>query len=352
VNLEDHDKAQDIICFDFVPALLSMLQDESLMAIENLVTNKDYPMLMYIPSDSKVGEANIGLRYRELYRQLAQGKDQLLVPIIMYLDGTVIDSKGHIDICPVSFTTSLFNEKVCRDVKAWRLLGYVPDLNRGRSGAMNSFANASSEEKGRTTCNFHKVMDVMMAGWVKCQAGSLDDCLKQVPLKLGDRWFVVELVCPLLFVINDGKQDDHFCCRINGHHSSTFRHHRSCDCLYEDLDDPDVECTFLSTEAINFASQHGSQEELRQLSIQKCDNAFNRVQMEQNPHGIFMCAVVDVMHTIQHGIITYVLDCFKKCPSVQSLAMLDKMAYIFDTTCCQSICTLRTQSMTIRSRSE
>jgi hypothetical protein len=27
VNLEDHEKAQDIICFDFVPALLSLLQD-------------------------------------------------------------------------------------------------------------------------------------------------------------------------------------------------------------------------------------------------------------------------------------------------------------------------------------
>jgi hypothetical protein len=40
---------------------------------------------------------------------------------------------------------------------------------------MNSFANASSEEKGRTTRNFHKVMDVMMVGWVKCQAGSSND---------------------------------------------------------------------------------------------------------------------------------------------------------------------------------
>jgi hypothetical protein len=66
------------------------------------------------------------------------------------VDGTVVDSKGHIDTCPMSFTTSLFNEKGCRDVKAWRLLGCVPDLlNRGRSGAMNNFANASSEEKGR-----------------------------------------------------------------------------------------------------------------------------------------------------------------------------------------------------------
>ncbi len=142
----------------------------------------------------------------------------------MHLDGTVVDSKGHIDICPMSFTTSLFNEKVGRDVKAWRLLGCVPDLNSGRSGAMNSVANASSEEKGWTTRNFHMVMDVMMAGWVKCQAGSSDDRLKQVPLKLGDRWFVVELVCPLLFVINDGKQGDQLFCQINGHHSSTFFH--------------------------------------------------------------------------------------------------------------------------------
>ncbi len=230
VNLEDHEKAQDIICFDFVPALLSLLQDESLMVTEYLVLNKDYPMSMYIPSDGKVGEANSGSRYRELYKELAQGKDQLLVPIVMYLDGTAIDSKGHIEICPVSFTTSLFNEKARRDVKAWRLMGYVPDLNRGRSGAMNSFTNASAEEKGRTTRNFHKVMDVMMAGLVKGQTG-LDDRLKRVPLKLGDRWFVVEVVCPLLFVINDGKQGDQLCCRVHGHHSSILRHHCSCDCL-------------------------------------------------------------------------------------------------------------------------
>jgi hypothetical protein len=123
----------------------------------------------------------------------------------MYLDGTAIDSKGHIEICPVSFTTSLFIEKARRDVNFWRLLGYVPDLNRGRSGAMNSVANAGTEEKGRTTRNFHKVMDIMMAGWEKGQAG-LDERLKHVSLKLADRWFVVELVYPLLFVINDGKQ--------------------------------------------------------------------------------------------------------------------------------------------------
>ena len=65
---------------------------------------------------------------------------------------------------------------------------------------MNSVAYAGTEEKGRTTRYLHKVMDTMMAGWAKGQAG-LDERLKRVPLKLADRWFVVELVCPLLPLI-------------------------------------------------------------------------------------------------------------------------------------------------------
>ena len=36
--LTDHEKAQDVVCFDFVPSLLSLLQDESfLMVTESLV---------------------------------------------------------------------------------------------------------------------------------------------------------------------------------------------------------------------------------------------------------------------------------------------------------------------------
>jgi hypothetical protein len=46
--VEDHVKAQDSICLDFMPALLLLLQDESLMVTENLVINKDYPMPMHI----------------------------------------------------------------------------------------------------------------------------------------------------------------------------------------------------------------------------------------------------------------------------------------------------------------
>jgi hypothetical protein len=69
----------------------------------------------------------------------------------------------------------------------------------------------------------------------------------------------------------------------------------------------------------------------------KVENAFNRIQMGQNAHDILMYAVVDVMHTIQHGIIMYCLKSFKKGISNKSLAKLDKMAFAFDMTCCQTI---------------
>ena len=203
-----------------------------------------------------------GDRYRELFSELITKQHQLLVPIILYLDGTAIDSKGHIEVCPVSFTTSLFSEKVRRDSKAWRVLGYVPDLNRGRSSAMNNHANSRLVgERGRTTRNFHKVMDVIFKGWVQSQNGD-DSRLKNVPLQIGGKWIVVDIICPLLFVINDGKQGDQLCCRVNGHHRSQIRHHRSCDCVFDDLDNPDVVCSFLDKDVIKDACKNADDEVL------------------------------------------------------------------------------------------
>ena len=338
VGLEDHDDLQDVVCFDFAPSLLSLLQDDKLMLPENLVVNLDDPTSMYTPINNEFGEAHTGERYRELYRELITSKNQLLVPIILYLDGTAIDSKGHIEVCPVSFTTSLFSEKVRRDSKAWRLLGFVPDLNRGRSTAMNSHANSrKGMAPGRTTRNFHHVMDVILKGMAVGQAGN-DPRLKKVPLNIGGRWIVVDVVCPLLFVINDGKQGDQLCGRFNGHHKSQRRHHRSCDCEFGDLDNPEVLCTFLTTDMVNdLCRNNASDELLKHHTLYRVDNAFNRIQMGRNPHGIFMGAVIDVMHTVQHGIIMYAMESFKSFLNPQKLQMLDRLAIRFNVTCRQSI---------------
>jgi hypothetical protein len=83
VGLEDHNDLQDVVCFDFAPSLLSLLQDDKLMLPENLVVNLDDPTSMYTPINNEFGEAHTGERYRELYRELITSKNQLLVPIIL-----------------------------------------------------------------------------------------------------------------------------------------------------------------------------------------------------------------------------------------------------------------------------
>ena len=114
VDLEDHNNIRDVIRFDFATSLLSLLQDHNLMQPENLAVSVDNPTSMYMPSDNKYSEAHTGECYRKLFQELITSTNQLLVPIIVYLDGTAIDSKGHHDVCSVSFTTSLFSEKVRR----------------------------------------------------------------------------------------------------------------------------------------------------------------------------------------------------------------------------------------------
>jgi hypothetical protein len=69
-----------VVCFDFAPALLSILQDEVLMSANNLVINESDPLSMLIPDDGRLGEAHTGSRYRDLYEELHKDTISSLFP--------------------------------------------------------------------------------------------------------------------------------------------------------------------------------------------------------------------------------------------------------------------------------
>ncbi len=182
------------------------------------------------------------------------------------------------------FTTSLFTEEVRRVSGAWRVLDYVPYLNRERSGATNQLANSTSD-KGKVLKRryFHKVMDAMMKGMVEAQAGK--DCwLKKVPLKLCGQRIVVGIVCPLLFVINDGKQGDQLCGHMNCHH-----HHAT------------VSLTILTIQMLSalfllmWTQSTTSVAPVLMMTFREsqCTRLMMPSTMGQKAHGIFMCTVVD-----------------------------------------------------------
>ena len=86
-----HDLSMEVVGFDFVTQLQTLLTDKELMHPSNLLLNPDHPFGEYQPPDSLVGSVQSGTRYREVYRYYAKqlsGIKQpwLLVPLIFFVD--------------------------------------------------------------------------------------------------------------------------------------------------------------------------------------------------------------------------------------------------------------------------
>ena len=86
-------KSMGVICYDFVPQLLSILQNKEMMSANNLVLDPNNPLAMYKPQNRRVGKALSGSVYQDMYQRLVLNPTkQLLCPLICYTDGTQIDA--------------------------------------------------------------------------------------------------------------------------------------------------------------------------------------------------------------------------------------------------------------------
>jgi hypothetical protein len=59
-ELLPHASTMDVIYYDFVPRILSLLQDEELMSATNLVLDPTNPLAMFLPDDGRLDEVLSG----------------------------------------------------------------------------------------------------------------------------------------------------------------------------------------------------------------------------------------------------------------------------------------------------
>jgi hypothetical protein len=119
----------NVICYDFVPQLLSILQDPKIMTGNNLMLDPTNPLAMYKPPDGKLGEALSGSVYQEMYHHLVTDPSmQLLCPLICYTDSTQIDSLSRFSLELFLFTPALLSHAARNKANAWQPFGYVQQL--------------------------------------------------------------------------------------------------------------------------------------------------------------------------------------------------------------------------------
>jgi hypothetical protein len=94
-------KSTDVICYDFVPQLLLILQNKEMMSANNLALDPNNPLAMYKPQNNRLGEALSGSVYQDMYQRLVLNPTkQLLCPLICYTDGTQIDALSQLSVEP------------------------------------------------------------------------------------------------------------------------------------------------------------------------------------------------------------------------------------------------------------
>jgi hypothetical protein len=110
----------NVICYDFVPQLLSILQDPKMMAGNNLLLDKNNLLAMYKPPDNRLGQALSGSVYQDMYgRLVSKPSKQLLCPLICYTVSTQIDSMSHFGVEPFLFTPAVLSHATRCKAEAW-----------------------------------------------------------------------------------------------------------------------------------------------------------------------------------------------------------------------------------------
>jgi hypothetical protein len=117
----------DVVLFDFVPQLLRLLQNPTLMIPENVVLDFQDPLKPYKSYKGLLGQALSGSVYQNAYSCLITNPSrQFLVPIIQWIDRTSVTGNDRFSLKPYMFTPAIFTELFWRTIQAWGYHGYLP----------------------------------------------------------------------------------------------------------------------------------------------------------------------------------------------------------------------------------
>lgn len=110
--------------FNLIGSLFSLLTDPDLMQEKNInIYDKSYtnPNNTYTDKYKDIHHCN---SFKTAHAKFCQQPNDILVPIIPFIDGTPIDPYGRNNLEVVMYTLGIFNQSTRNKPSAWRIAGY------------------------------------------------------------------------------------------------------------------------------------------------------------------------------------------------------------------------------------
>ena len=296
VHLTTTNEQIDVVIHDFKQCLYSLLTDDHLMKPENLILSDDN-QLSFVPSKRYqiIDDIHTGKCYKMAYQKYIQNPDQeLLCPIIFFIDKTHTDIHGRLCLEPVQFTLGIFNRDTRDKAKSWRTLGYIPNIPKN--------PNDTTEQRLQ---DYHSILSKILESFNNAQNNPIIWKFK-LPDGL-EKFYALKI--PVLFIIGDTEGHDKLCGRYS------FRKNpkklcRYCDVPYEDTDNPYVEFNYLKQRYIQRLITRQDKISLQQYSMHCVTNAWHNIDFCDSERGIHGATLAEVLHCIQHGLLEYAIMSF------------------------------------------
>lgn len=127
----------NVVCTDVKMAIQSLLTDPRIRANDYLFHGND-PFAA--PQESNfVGDLNTGKAYIATYKRLITKPNQILFPILVYIDGANTGQFAELPITAVKIAAGI-HTRLARDKPwMWRTIGYIPHVKKDRSRGLRLF---------------------------------------------------------------------------------------------------------------------------------------------------------------------------------------------------------------------
>ena len=331
----------DLVYHDFGHQLQSLLA-EPRITDDNYLFFDNNPFSPPPELFEKVSDINTGLAYRKSYEALIKKPNQqVLLPIIMYMDGAVTGQFDHLPIEALKFTLGIFNWKTRNKSFAWRNLGYVtkylkedttarkilresggidaknylsddenpmPTTNQNNNNRQNDEDSAYESDEDNNvigpeakiiTCSgqdLHTMLDNMLATYREYERGITWD------LRYKGKTHHVEFIPFLMFIKGDTQEHDKHCGHYTSRTKGVAQLCRYCCCPNDQTDDETLTFEKKHPAMITPLVKAKDMAGLKALSQQYIDNCWYKVRFgSHNQLGVHGACPLEVLHWFQLG---------------------------------------------------
>jgi hypothetical protein len=293
-----------VTIFNLYSQIITLLSNEAINQWDNYFFSptKDDPFHLNTFSDWDNGvfdDIETSIWYKRTQTSIVTDADtEILVPICLFIDSTILSLSGTLSLEPVMFSLMIHNRETRKNPEAWLPLGYIHDPT--------SLAGKKYCDTVEKYTDYHAMLSIVFMDLIELvnQHNGLTWDFCNVPGK--NEMIRKKLLFRVAFIIGDTKGHDILCCRM-GSHNHTPGLCRDCDMTTENADNPFVPCNFLKQNDL----QQMTEEQLRAKSfLRVMTNPFNRFSFGASPYGINCATAIDIIHGILLGLMEYLYNTF------------------------------------------